>query len=149
MNNYDKIDVLKVFNKHSPLSLFELISYFPNPNRDYNHLNECFKLLRNDEYIQPNNPEPIIRNGELTGEVRITSTTRWEISPNGIKELERLDSQKVNSDKLTKLQIESLEKGIVDLKRKLRFYYIFLIITVFSGIVSLTTIYKFFHSFFR
>ena len=52
MNGYSSVDVLKVFQKSSPLGFDELKKHFPDRHGSYNHLLDCFNSLISNDFIK-------------------------------------------------------------------------------------------------
>lgn len=122
MNGYTNIDVLKVFQKTSPLGLDELRKKFPGPHGSYNHLLECYHSLLSNEFIKKS----------VSG--------KWEISQKGINELRRLEEERDISKKMNLLQIQTLETELPLIKKKLKDYNLYKWISIISGIVSIVSV---------
>lgn len=122
MNGYTSIDVLKVFQKSSPLGFDELKNHFPDLHGNSQYLLDCYYSLIHNELIQK------------------TGIGKWEISPKGSDELRRLIEEPEISKRKDLLQIQTLETELPLIKKKLKDYNIYKWISIISGIVSIISV---------
>jgi hypothetical protein len=124
MNGYTVIDVLRVYSKRDDLTFENLKSYFPESSTNYSYLQQCYKILQINEYIQSTN-QP---NGS------------WKISAKGLDELRRSDEEREISRRKDLLQIQTLETELPLIQKKLKDYNIYKWVSIISGIVSIISV---------
>jgi len=122
MNGYTSIDVLKVFQKSSPLDFNELKKHFPDQHGSHNYLLGCFNSLISNEFIKK------------------TERGKWEISEKGSQELRRLTEEREISQRKDLLQIQTLETELPLIRKKLKDYNTYKWISIISGIVSVISV---------
>ena len=131
MNGYTSIDVLKVFQKSSPLGFDELKKHFPDRHGSYSHLLDCYNSLTSNDFIQK------------------SSGGKWVISQKGTNELRRLIEEREITTKKDLLQIQTLESELPLIRKKLKDYHLYKWISIVSGTVSIISLglslFSFFH----